>query len=122
MVARRGNVVADEIHRLDRGVGIARCDPGVVVGKRFALDEVARVHHDHSPGIARAEGVDDGRRPGEAAGERAVGDVVPLGGVTVNIGGGDENEMKGVGGRDGDCRAEQQGAKHGGEYTGAVGR
>ena len=65
---------------------------------------VARVRHDHPPGIAPAQRVDDRGRAREAPGERPVGHVVPLRGVAVDVGGGNEDEMDGVGWRRGDCR------------------
>jgi hypothetical protein len=113
VVAGSRDVVADEIHRFDQRVGVAGLRPGVVVCERLALDQVTRVKHDHSSGITRAQRIDDGRGPGETARKRPVRHVIPVGGVAVDVGGGNENEVDGVGGCRNDCRGEQQGMEHG---------
>ena len=99
VIARRRDVVADRVHHVDHRVRLARHHPRVIVGERLAFDQVARVHHNHAPGIAPLERVDDGGSPRETPRKRPVGHIVPLGGVTVDVCGGNEDEVGGVGAR-----------------------
>ena len=91
---RRGGVVAGEVQRFHDGMRGRGRDPGEVGGERIALQEVARVYHQHLPRILRPERVHHRRDAGDPAGERAVRHVVPVGGAAVHIGRGHEHDVR----------------------------
>ena len=96
VVAGRGGVVADQVHRLDDGVGAAVADARVVGGEGVALEYVAGIEHHHLAGVAPPEGVHQRGDPREAARRGAVGEIIPRGGVAVHVGRRDEDDVGGI--------------------------
>ena len=94
VVPRRGDVVAGQVHRLDHRMWGGGRHAREVGGERVTLEHVTRVGHDHLARITRPERVHHGRDAHQAAGERLVGQVVPIGGVPVQVRGGDQHDVR----------------------------
>ena len=112
VVAGRRGVVAQLVHHVDDGVGVPRRHLREVGREGIALEQVAGVHQHDLVGIGGAERIDRARRPDQPARIGPVAHVVPRRRPSVDVRGGDDDEMGGV--LDGwrERRQEEQGEQH----------
>ena len=90
-------VVLECVERIHQGVGAAPFDAPEVARERVPLQQVARVHQDHLVGVLGAQRREDRGRARQSSRGLSVLHVVPAERPAVDVGGGDDHEVGGVG-------------------------
>ena len=98
VIAHGCRVVLHGVHGRDHGVWCGGVDARRTVGERISLQQVAGVDEDDALWVGRANGIDDGRGAGEAAGRfGGVGVVVPAAEAAVHVGRGGDDDFGAAG-------------------------
>ncbi|MEE8268076.1 MAG: hypothetical protein V3R97_04115 [Gemmatimonadales bacterium] len=96
VIAEGSGIVGHQVHGVDDWIGIARCYASEVLGERFALDHVSHIDEHHLIAVLQPQGIDGPGSPGESAGVGRIGQIVPRGRAAVDVGGGDDDDVRTV--------------------------
>ena len=114
VVSGRGGIVAEEVHRAHDRIRVLRRDSRKVGGEGVSLNQVTRIDEHHLIGIPAAQGVHHRGRADEPAVEGPILDVIPVRHAAVDVGRGDDDDVRSVLRRGEEGREKKRG-EHGGQ-------
>ena len=98
MITRGDDVVLQRVERVHDRLGLAFVVAGEESREWIALQQVAGVDQDECAGIATAQGLDRSGGTREPAGRGGIPHIVPPEHAAVNVGRGDDDDVRGIGG------------------------